>query len=152
MNAGSKKLNEMNRLADMGHFPAAVNAGATLNVLLTLAVTWWIEPRLPVSWAPVAWVFLVLVVNLLPVVVLRLALSPNSTYPALSQMNFWRDQHKFSDWVYVAASDNMAFWVLLGWAVFAVWHTPAALASMMAIAFLATFSPVLLRAVTRQPA
>lgn len=145
MNAGSKKLNEMNRLADMGHFPASVNAGATLNVLLTLCVTWWIEPRLPVSWAPVAWVFVVLAANLMPVVVLRLALSGTSVYPSLSDMDFWRDQHKFSDWVYVAASANMAFWVLLGWAVFAVWHTPAALGSMMAVAFVVTFSPVLLR-------
>ncbi|HLI76458.1 MAG TPA: hypothetical protein VKV02_05880 [Acidobacteriaceae bacterium] len=152
MNAGSKKLNEMNRLADMGHFPAAVNAGATLNVLVTLAVTWWIEPRLPVSWAPVAWVAVVLAVNLLPVVVLRLALSPASTYPSLNAMNFWRDQHKFSDWVYVAASANMAFWVLTGWAVFAIWHTPAALGAMMAVAFLVTFSPVLLRSSGRRQA
>ena len=145
MNAGSKKLNEMNRLADMGHFPAAVNAGATLNILLTLIVTWWIEPRLPVLWAPVAWVAIVLALNLLPVVVLRLALSPISTYPPLTQMNFWRDQHKFSDWVYVAASANMAFWVLLAWAIFSTWHTPAALGLMLVAAFLATFSPVLLR-------
>lgn len=150
MNAGSKKLNEMNRLADMGHFPAIVNAGATLNVLLTLAVTWWIEPRLPVSWAPVAWVALVLVINLLPVAVLRLALQPTSTYPSLRDMDFWRDQHKFSDWVYVAASANMAFWVLLGWAVFAVWHTAMALGAMLALAFVVTFSPVLLRSLRRE--
>ena len=145
MDAGSKKLNEMNRLADMGHFPAAVNAGATLNVLVTLLATWWIEPRLPVLWAPVAWVAVVLALNLLPVVVLRLGLTAESTYPPLAEMNFFHDQHKFSDWVYVAASANMAFWVLTGWAVFSVWHTPLALGGLLLIAFLATFSPVLLR-------
>ena len=150
MNAGNKKLNEMNRLGDMGHFPAPVNAGATLNVLLTLVVTWWMEPRLPVPWAPVAWMALVLVVNLLPVVVLRLGLSAASTYPPLREMDFWRDQHKFSDWVYVAASANMAFWVLVGWAVFSAAHTVAALAGMLFAAFLVTFSPVLLRLRTRR--
>ena len=152
MNAGSKKLNEMNRLADMGHFPAAVNAGGTLNVLLTVCVTWGIEPRLAVPWASVAWVALVLVLNLLPVTVLRLTLSPASIYPPLSEMDFWRDQHKFSDWVYVAASANMAFWVLLGWAAFAISHTAAALGAMLAAAFLVTFSPVLLRLIKRRPA
>ena len=148
MDAGSKKLNEMNRLADMGHFPAAVNAGATLNVLVTLLATWWIEPRLPVLWAPVAWVAVVLSLNLLPVVVLRFALSPASTYPPLSQMDFWRDQHKFSDWVYVAAS---AFWVLTGWAIFSVRHTPLALGLLLLTAFAVTFSPVLLRAASGRP-
>ena len=140
MNPGSKKLNEMNRLGDMGHFPVAVNAGATMNILLTLLATWWIEPRLPASWAPVAWTALVLALNLL-----------RSTYPAHSRMNFWHDQHKFSDWVYVAASANMAFWVLTGWAVFSAWHTTVAMGSLLAIAFFATFSPVLLRRLQGQP-
>ena len=150
VDAGSKKLNEMNRLADMGHFPAAVNAGATLNVLLTLLVTWWIEPRLPALWAPVAWVAVVLAVNLLPVVVLRLSLSPTSTYPPLARMNFWRDQHKFSDWVYLAASANMAFGGRTGGAVFSVRHTLIALSVFLAIAVVVTFSPVLLRSALRR--
>lgn len=51
---GSKPLNRMDRLADMSHFPAAVNAGATANVLLTLAVTWLLVPRFPQVFAPVA--------------------------------------------------------------------------------------------------
>ncbi len=145
MNAGEKRLDQMNRLGDMGHFPALVNAGATANVLATLLVTWWIEPRWPEPWAPVAWVALVLSCNLLPVVLLRLATTPQTHYPTLAGMNFFRDQHKFSDWVYVAASANMAFWVLCGWAVSSLQHTPGGLAVTLLVALLATFSPVLLR-------
>ncbi len=143
--AGDKRLNEMNRLGDMGHFPAAVNAGATANVLITLCVTWWLAPRFPQPWSPVVWIAVVLACNLLPVVLLRLKLSPATPYPPLREMNFFRDQHKFSDWVYVAASANMAFWVLTGWAVFAWYPARGALAGMLVLACLLTFSPVMLR-------
>jgi len=147
--SSAKKLNEMNRLADMGHFPAVVNAGATANVLLTITVTYLIEPhffgRSAMGHAPVAWVALVLALNLLPVLLLRLTITPQTAYPTLAEMDFVRDQHKFSDWVYVAASANMAFWVLISWAVFSVAHTPGTLVVVLVVAFIATFSPVLLR-------
>lgn len=145
MNAADKKLNAMNRLGDMGHFPLAVNAGATANVLLTLVVTWWLQPQRPQPWAPVAWVAAVLACNLLPVAVLRLRLTRDTPYPTLREMNFWRDQHKFSDWVYVAASANMGFWILVGWALSSVVHTGWALGVLLIAAFLVTFSPALLR-------
>jgi hypothetical protein len=145
MNASDKRLNEMNRLTDMGHFPALVNAGATLNVLVTVSVTWWLVPRYPQPFAPVLWVALVLFVNLLPVVLLRLTLRPDTVYRTLGTMDFVHDQHKFSDWVYVVASANMAFWVLVSWAIFSVFHTLPVLAAVLAVALLATFSPVLLR-------
>ena len=140
-----KRLNEMNRLRDMGHFPAAVNAGATANVLATLCVTWWMAQRFPQRWAPGLWVAAVLTLNVLAVVLLRLSLTPATPYPKLREMNFVQDQHKFSDWVYVAASANMAFWVLTGWAVFSWYPARRALAAMLLLAFLLTFSPVLLR-------
>jgi hypothetical protein len=145
MNSSAKKLNEMNRLADMGHFPAVVNAGATVNVLATICLTWFVVPRYAEPFAPVVWVALVLAANLLPVVLLRLGMDEGTVFPALGEMDFVRDQHKFSDWVYVAASANMAFWVLVSWAVFSWVHTGAMLAGMLVVAFLATFSPVLLR-------
>ncbi len=145
MHAGAKKLNEMNRLGDMGHFPAIVNAGATVNVLVTIAVTWRIQPHFTEGWAPVVWVALVLAVNLAPVLLLRLRMGPETEFPTLAEMDFVRDQHKFSDWVYVAASANMAFWVLGSWAVFSVWHTPVVLVSVLVVALVATFSPVWLR-------
>jgi hypothetical protein len=145
VNAGAKKLNEMNRLGDMGHFPAVVNAGATVNVLATITVTWFVQPRFVEGWAPVLWVAIVLAANLLPVVVLRLSMGPATEFPTLAEMDFVKDQHKFSDWVYVAASANMAFWVLVSWAVFSAVHTGVALTGMLVVAFVATFSPVLLR-------
>lgn len=145
MNPSAKKLNEMNRLADMGHFPVLVNAGATLNVLVTLLVTWFVQPHFPQVYAPVVWVALVLALNLLPVLLLRLTLNANTVYPTLAQMDFVRDQHKFSDWVYVAASANMAFWVLTSWALFSYGHFASVLLLVMVVAFLATFSPVILR-------
>ncbi len=144
MSGGDKRLNEMNRLGDMGHFPAVVNAGATLNVLLTICVTWkFVEPRYT-PWAAV-WVAVVLMVNLLPVVLLRLAMGPATVFAKVKEMDFFSDQHKFSDWVYVAASANMAFWVLLTWTVAEFDHRLPVLVGVLAIAAIATFSPVLLR-------
>ena len=143
--ASDKKLNEMNRLSDMGHFPATVNAGATANVLMTISVTWLLVPRFHQVAAPVVWVAIVLTLNLLPVLLLRLTLKPDTSYRTLGQMDFVRDQHRFSDWVYVAASANMAFWVLGSWAVFSVEPGVAILAAVLFVAFCATFSPVMLR-------
>jgi len=60
-------------------------------------------------------------------------------------MDFVHDQHKFSDWVYLAASANMAFWVLAGWSVFSISHKATTLVAMLLVAFLATFLPVLVR-------
>ncbi len=141
--SGEKRLNQMDRLSDMLHFPAAVNAGATANVLLTVALTWWVEPSHPAMAG--AWVAVVLAVNLLPVLLLRLTLSPATPYPCLRQMNFFTDQHKFSDWVYVAASADMAFWILLTWTVAVLRRGTVQLVALEALAFLITFSPVLLR-------
>ena len=147
MHAADKKLNEMNRLSDMGHFPALVNAGATANILVTITLTWCLVPRHPQVYAPIAWTAIVLFVNLLPVALLRLTLTPTTTYRTLAEMDFVHDQHKFSDWVYLAASANTAFWVLTSWSIFSLRHTPAALLCMLAIAALLTFAPVLIRIV-----
>ncbi len=154
-----KPLNRMDRLADMLHFPAAVNAGATANILLTITVTWWFVGYLsehpPTTYAtltfaaPLVWTALVLALNLAPVVALRALDRGTRPMPTLAGMNFVRDQHRFSDWVYLAASANMSFWILTSWAVFAIHRTPAALVTMLGLAFLVTFSPVLLRPIVR---
>lgn len=145
MHTADKKLNEMNSLGDMGHFPPLVNAGATANILLTVCLTWWLVPRHPQVYAPMVWVAIVLCVNLLPVVLLRLAEKPGAVYRRLGEMDFFQDQHRLSDWVYLAASANMAFWVLGSWAVFSIGRSVSVLVTVLVAAALATFSPVLLR-------
>jgi hypothetical protein len=145
-----KPLNEMNRLTDLLHFPTLVNAGATLNVFITILLTWYVEPHHPALAGP--WVALVLACNLLPVQLLRLTITPATQYPPVARMDFFRDQHKFSDWVYVAASADMAFWILLTWTVSALHRTQGALIGTLAVSFLITFSPVLLRSTIRQGA
>jgi hypothetical protein len=142
-----KPLDQMNRLADMAHFPAMVNAGATANVMLTLTVTWWLTPRFAQAYAPMAWTALVLCINLLPVVLLRAVGYNRAPIPSLGKMDFFRDQHRFSDWVYLAASADMAFWILLAWPIFTIRHTLVALSVTLAVAGLVTFSPVLWRAI-----
>ncbi len=150
MDAGEKRLNEMNRLSDMLHFPAIVNAGATVNVLVTMFVTWrFVEPAAP-RFAGL-WVAVVLVLNLLPVALLRLTITPQTQYRRLKEMDFFRDQHKFSDWVYVAASADMAFWILLIWTVAAFDPPQYAYYLWMLLAALVTFSPVLWRIVRPRP-
>jgi len=160
-----KPLDRMDRLADMAHFPPLVNAGATANILLTVTATFFVQgwllggalaPYAPSSTlvpAPFIWTAFVLALNLTPVLVLRfrdrIAAQRNGLrpMPRLRDMDFVRDQHRFSDWVYLAASANMAFWILLSWTVFLLHHTAGALVAMLVVSFVATFSPVLLRSV-----
>ena len=147
--SSDKPIDRMDRLADMAHFPALVNAGATANILMTLLITWWLVPHYRQIYAPIAWTALVLVINLLPVLLLRAVSYNKAPIPALRGMDFFRDQHRFSDWVYLAASANMAFWILAAWSLFAASHTAMTLGLVLAISFLATFSPVLLRSLSR---
>lgn len=138
----------MDRLADLTHFPASVNAGATGNILMTIVITWWLVPQYPAPYAPMVWTILVLAVNLLPVVFLRAISFNKQPVPPLRRMSFFLDQHRFSDWVYLAASANMAFWILASWSIFTLSHKTTTLISVLSAAFLITFSPVLLRSVT----
>ena len=142
-----KRLNEMNRLGDLAYFPALVNLGATSNVLLTILLTWWVEPQYPALAG--AFVAVILALNLLPVVLLRVKLRADDAFNTLGEMNFFSDQHRFSDWVYVVASANMAFWILLTWTVSALQRSTWALIAVEVVAALATFSPVLLRLIKR---
>ncbi len=139
-----KRLDEMDRLADMREFPALVRVGAAVNVAVTVAATWWVAVRFTGPLVLLAWVVLVLVLNLMPVFLLRLTMNASTPMPTLQSMDFVRDQHKFSDWVYVAASANMAFWVVVSWSVSRAGHAGWALAAVMAVGALHTFWPVVL--------
>ncbi len=154
--SSDKPLDQMNRLGDMAHFPPLVNAGATLNILVTITVLFFVEHWLPTSplsatlpvmllTTPLLLTALFLILNLAPVVLLRAIDKSQRPIPTLARMDFVRDQHRFSSWVYLAASANMAFWILLSWSIFLFFPSLLALLLTLAAAFLVTFSPVLLR-------
>lgn len=144
----------MCRLADMGRFPATVHAGATLNVLVTVAFTlavyahWAASPcALPL------WIALVLCLNLMPVAALRAAgWRDGKPYPTIEAMSFFGDQHRFPDWVYLAASANMAFWISLAWCADARLRPATALLGVQALALACSFAPVWLRPLGRSTA
>ena len=146
----------MNRLADMAHFPPLVNAGATANILFTITIVFFLVRWLPTSdlgatfpvmlvTTPLLITLAFLALNLAPVVLLRAVDKSQRPVPTLARMDFIHDQHRFASWVYLAASANMAFWILLSWSIFLFYPTPLALGLTLAAAFLITFSPVLLR-------
>jgi hypothetical protein len=150
----TKPLDAMNRLGDMGRFPVPVHAGATLNVLLTIALTlavfahWGAYPcALPL------WIGLVLCANLIPVAALRtVGWRANVPYPSIEQMSFVGDQHRFPDWVYLAASADMAFWIALAWCADATLKPQAALLGVQALAVICTLAPVWLRILRKESA
>ena len=146
-----KRLNEMDRLGDMGRFPVPVLCGATLNILITMGLVWHFQPRGDAVYFPLAqWIVGVLIVNLLPVVLLRMTLKPSTQYPVIEDMNFFGDQHKFSNWVYLAASANMAFWISVAWMGSWVNHSHQVIATLLVVAFLATFFPAWIRLFRRK--
>lgn len=152
--AASKPLNQMNRLSDMGRFPVLVHAGATLNVLLTIAVTMIVFAHFAyLPWALPVWTAVVLFLNLAPVVMMRASgWRKDAPYPPVEQMNFFGDQHRFPDWVYLAASADMAFWIALAWCADALLPPTIALPGVQLLALVCTFAPVWLRVLRRRQA
>ena len=143
----TKPLDQMNSLRDMGNFPPLVHAGATLNILITIGLTLPVLASIgPAATALAAWITVVLFFNLLPVILLRATRwRADAPMPGVRQMDFFKDQHRFADWVYLAASANMAFWITLSWCAYTLrpewWIMPA----LLVLAFVCTFAPVWLR-------
>ncbi|MGB3681747.1 MAG: hypothetical protein WA990_04610 [Rubrobacteraceae bacterium] len=134
-------MDQMDDLRDMGRFPLPVYAGATGNVLLTIALTFFVHGRYPRPGALPAWVGLVLSLNLLPVVLLRLGLDDDAPRPVIEEMGFFEDQHKFARWVYLAASANMGFWISLSWLAFSLHRSRKVLLAMLVLALVCTSFP-----------
>lgn len=151
--APTKSLDQMNRLSDMGRFPALVHIGATVNVLVTIAITMVVFAHFGnLPWALPVWVAFVLILNLMPVAALRATgWRANVPYPPVEQMDFFGDQHRFPDWVYLAASADMAFWIALAWCADATLPPSVALLAVQGLALVCTFAPVWLRLLQRQP-
>ncbi len=143
----TKPLDQMNRLGDMGRFPPLVHAGATLNILITVAVTLIVFAHYGAyPWALPCWIVMVLVLNVMPVAALRaVGWRMRLPYPAVEEMQFGGDQHRFPNWVYLAASANMAFWIALAWCAYALLPAQTALLGVQALALVCTFAPVWLR-------
>src|SRR5919107_5779481 len=134
--APRKRLNEMNDLTDMGHFPLSVHAGATANVLLSILLTYLLRGRLEGPLVLPAWAGGVISANVIPVVLLRSRMDEHTHYPEIAEMDFFADQHKFASWVYAVASANMLVWIVLAWTLFSYRRSPGALAGMLTLAFL----------------
>ena len=143
----TKPLDGMNRLRDMTRFPPAVHAGATLNVLVTIALTLAVFARYgALPWALPCWIALVLLLNVMPVALLRASgWRAAAPYPPMERMSFSGDQHRFPDWVYLAASADMAFWIALAWVAYSTLPAAPALLGVQMLALLCTFAPVWLR-------
>jgi hypothetical protein len=141
----AKRLDEMDDLRDMGHFPLPIYAGATGNVLMTILLTYLLRGRRGGPLVLPAWAGGVISANLLPVVVLRSRMDENTYYPEIGEVGFVGDQHKFSNWVYAVASANMLVWIVLSWSLFSYRRDRVSLAGMLLLAFACTFSPAWVR-------
>ena len=140
----TKRLHEMNRLEDMGRFPVVVYVGATVNVLVSVLLAWWVHGRTG-GWLPAGFGFAAALVtlNLLPVVFLRRREGPAGLgdTPVIGRMDFFRDQHRFASWVYAVASGNLFFWLMLAWAAFSLERSGRMLLAVEALALACTFFP-----------
>lgn len=135
----------MDDLRDMGRFPLPVHAGATGNVLLTIFLTYLLRGRRQSPLALSVWAGGVISANVLPVILLRSRMDESTHYPEIEEMGFFGDQHKFSNWVYAAASANMLVWIVLAWSLFSYRRNRRALFGMLVFAFVCTFFPAWIR-------
>jgi hypothetical protein len=129
----------------MGRFPVPIYVGATANVLVTIALTYLVRGRSRSSRTLPRWGGGVILANLLPVLLLRSRTDEETRYPAIQEMDFFTDQHKFARWVYAVASANMMFWISLSWLVFSRRRDGKTLAGMLLLAFICTFYPAWIR-------
>ena len=138
----SKTIDKMNCLSDMGKLPWHVNLGASFNILFTIYCTRIFHQVVGgeiIFLIPFALAFLFF--NLLPVVFLRLKERNTEEFPLIEQMNFFRDQHRFSTWVYAIASGNMFFWITVAWCLFSYSASVLSLSLLLLLAFFVTYVP-----------
>ena len=138
-----KKINELNSLSDMLKLPISVHLGATLNLLFTLWLTHIVFLSTNGSNTYLL-IFAILIVffNILPVIVLRSKDKEEREYPLVNKMDFLKDQHRFSTWVYGIACGNMFFWITFSWCVFSCCPTKVTLIAVQAFVFVVTFAPL----------
>lgn len=135
----------MNDLRDMGRFPLPIYLGATGNILLTIILTYLVSGRYPQPFALPVWAGSIISLNVLPVLLLRSRMDESTHYSLIEEVDFFTDQHKFSNWVYAVASANMMFWIVLAWSLFSLRRDGRTLAGILLLAFACTFFPAWVR-------
>lgn len=135
----------MDDLRDMGRFPLPIYLGATGNILLTIVLTYLVSGRYPQPLALPVWAGSIISLNVLPVLLLRSRMDESTHYSLIGEMDFFTDQHKFSNWVYAVASANMLFWIVLAWSLFSYRRDGRTLAGILLLAFVCTFFPAWVR-------
>jgi len=141
----NKRLNEMDDLRDMGRFPLPIYLGATSNILLTIILTYLVSGRYPQPFALPFWAGSIISLNVLPVFLLRSRMDESTHYSLIEEVDFFTDQHKFSNWVYAVASANMMCWIVLAWSLFSLRRNGRTLAGILLLAFACTFFPAWVR-------
>jgi hypothetical protein len=139
----TKPINQMDTLSDMTRFPWTVHLGASVNIVFSVWLTYQVFRFANGSFLfflPFAVTLIAL--NLLPVVLLRRREAGRSNFRSLNEMDFFKDQHRFSSWVYAIASGNMLFWTVFAWWVFSIDHSRYSLLAVQAFSFTVTYVPL----------
>ena len=133
----------MDTLTDMTRLPWTVHLGASLNIVFSVWLTHQVFRFsdgnffyfLPFAIALIA-------LNLLPVGLMRKNDSKTDEFSNLHEMDFFKDQHRFSTWVYAIASGNMLFWIVSAWWLFTISPSPTFLFAAQGFAFAVTYVPL----------
>jgi hypothetical protein len=136
-------INSMTALRHLGELPAFVHLGASLNIVVTIFLTWYVFQLFGggvVGLIP--WAVAMPLINIIPVVILRRVDRSDRPFPETSQMNFLRDQHRFSSWVYAVAAANMFFWIVFSWWCFSIYPFSITLNLVQVSAFAITYVPL----------
>jgi hypothetical protein len=139
----NKPINQMDTLSDMTRFPWTVHLGASLNIVFSIWLTYQVFRFTGgrfFFFLPFAVTLIAL--NVIPVILMRRNDPESINFRNLGEMDFFKDQHRFSTWVYAIASGNMLFWTVFAWWAFTIYSSPATLLATQAIAFVVTYVPL----------
>ena len=138
-----KPIDQMNALGDMARLPWIVHLGASLNVVFSIWLTDQVFRFAQGNFAYfLPFAITLIFLNLLPVILLRRYDRKPTNLRNLSEMSFFKDQHRFSTWVYAIASGNMLFWVVFAWWVFTIHQSSSSLLVAQGLSFVVTYVPL----------
>ncbi len=110
-----KTIDKMDTLSDLARLPWTVHLGASLNIVFSIWLTYQLFGLTRGHFFFLPFAVTLIAGNLLPVFLLRLRDSQSGQMSRLNEMSFFKDQHRFSTWVYAIASGNMLFWTVFAW-------------------------------------